>query len=443
MSKMKLKTTQSKSIRIALWIGIIIVSLAFFYRFTLLKGSERASALNPADNIPTYSFVEYQKNQLQFPGGKSGFESFYDKLDTLTLYGKGKVNIMHLGGSHVQAGTLTNRMRENMFTLSDGIKGDRGFIFPFNMAHTNNPRNYKVSYTGNWEGCRNSIRRNHCPWGLSGITATTYDTLTTTRIYAFDKDSVIYSFNRVSIYHLATPESYQVRLDSSFVVDSVWTDTVAGITIFELAQLYDTLYFETVKTDSLQSYFVMQGVKLDSDQDGLSYTAIGVNGASVPAYLRCQYFEVQLATIPPDLVIFGIGINDAYMPENRFSQEEFEQNYRDLMDIFRTVNPNVQFLFMSNNDSYYKRRYPNPNVFKVRDAMINLSEEYGAAYWDLFGVMGGLNSIRLWENEGLAKRDKVHFTPAGYVLNADLLFKAIRDSYGDHLSQLNVSASNK
>ena len=436
-----MKAIQSKWIKTGFWIMIIFLSLLFFYRFGVLKSNETKSALNPADNIPMYSFVDYQKNRLQFPGGKEGYEIFYQKLDTLTLYGKGKVNVMHIGGSHVQGGTLSNRMRENMYTLADGIKGDRGFFFPYRMAHTNNPRNYKVSYTGEWEGCRNALRKNHCPWGLSGITATTYDSLTTTRIYAFDKDTVLYSFKRVSIYHLATPESFQVRLDSSFAVDSVWTDSIAGVTTFELGQFYDTLYFETVKSDSIQSYFVMQGIKLESGQDGLSYTSIGVNGASVPAYLRCQYFEPQLATIPPDLVIFGIGINDSYVPENQFSQEEFEQNYRDLMDIFRSVNPKVQFLFMSNNDSYYKRRYPNPNVFKVRDAMVNLSVEYNAAYWDLFGIMGGLNSIRLWEDEGLAKRDKVHFTPSGYVLNADLLFKAIRDSYGDHLSQLNTTAS--
>lgn len=436
-----MKNIQAHKTILLLGFGLFFVAMLFLYSFSSLKKNEKKNALNPADNIPNYSFVEYQKNQLQFPGGKSSFETFFQKLDTLTLFGEGKVNVLHIGGSHVQAGTLSNRMRENMFTLADGIKGDRGFIFPFNMAHTNNPRNYKVSYTGEWEGCRNALKRNHCPWGLSGVTATTYDTLTTTRIYAFDKDSVIYSFNKVSIYHLATSESFEVRLDSSFAVDSVWTDTIAGVTTFQLAQMYDTLYFETVKTDSLQSFFVLQGLKLESGQDGLTYTSIGVNGASVPAYLRCQYFEPQLATIPPDLVIFGIGINDSYMPEKQFSQEKFEQNYRELMDIFRSVNPKVQFLFMSNNDSYYKRRYPNQNIFKVRKAMVNLSEEYGAAYWDLFGVMGGLNSIRLWENEGLAKRDKVHFTPAGYVLNADLLFKAIRDSYGDHLSQLNSTAS--
>jgi lysophospholipase L1-like esterase len=305
------------------------------------------------------------------------------------------------------------------------------------MAHTNNPRNYKVLYTGKWEGCRNAVNKNHCPWGLSGITATTYDTLTTAKVYAFDKDSVVYSFNRVSIYHLATTESFHPKLDSSMIIDSVWTDSLAGVTTFQLDNYYDTLFFETIKTDSLQNYFVLQGIKLESDKSGLSYTAIGVNGAKVPSYLRSQYFEPQLKTAIPDLVIFGIGINDAYMPEDRFSQEEYENNYRELINIFRNVNPDVQFIFMSNNDSYYKRSYPNANAIKVQKAMKTLAAEYGGAYWDLFDIMGGLNSIKMWNYEGLAKRDLIHFTPAGYVLQADLLFKAIRDAYGDYLEKEN------
>lgn len=66
--------------------------------------------------------------------------------------------------------------------------------------------------------------------------------------------------------------------------------------------------------------------------------------------------------------------------------------------------------------------------------MWNLAKESNGAYWDLFEIMGGLNSIRLWERAGLAQRDKVHFTKKGYHLNADLLFIAFRDAYGDHLA---------
>ncbi|MFT4754815.1 MAG: lysophospholipase L1-like esterase [Salibacteraceae bacterium] len=390
--------------------------------------------LHASEQIESYDFIDYAHNKIEFPGNKLGFESLFDRLDTLVTFGEGNINIMHLGGSHVQAGMLSGRMRDNLFTLADGIKGERGFIFPYRMAHTNNPGNYKATFTGEWDGCRNALKKNHCPWGLSGITATTHDTITTTKLYCVDNNHDTYLFNKVRIYHLATPESFTLALDSSISVDTMYTDSLVGLTTFELSQSYDTLLFKTHKTDRLQEYFVLQGIRLENDDSGLTYNSIGVNGASVPAYLRCQYFQPQLETNAPDMVIFGIGINDAYVPPGQFHQEEYEQNYRDLMNMFRAVNPNVQFLFMTNNDSYYKRRYPNQNVFKVQKAMWNLAEEYNGGYWDLFEIMGGLNSIKIWERKGLAQKDKVHFTRKGYQLNADLLFVAFREAYGDHLA---------
>jgi lysophospholipase L1-like esterase len=425
--------------KISFWaiLPLLVLVLGVFIQFTGVQPQSSfvpTPRLNPSEEIKAYDFIDYEENILKFPGSQDGFERLFDKLDTLVTFGKGNVNIMHLGGSHVQAGMLSGRMRENMFSLADGIKGERGFIFPYRMAHTNNPGNYKATFTGTWDGCRNALKRNHCPWGLSGITATTHDTATQTKLYCVDDNHDTYWFNKVRIYHLATPESFAVLLDSSIIVDTMYTDSVVGLTTFELAHSYDTLLFETLKTDSLQEYFVLQGLRLENDDDGLTYNSIGVNGASVPAYLRCQYFQPQLETNVPDLVIFGIGINDAYVPVEQFHQDEYEQNYRDLMNMFRAVNPDVQFLFMTNNDSYYKRRYPNQNIFKVQKAMWNLAKEYNGAYWDLFEIMGGLNSIKLWVRNGLAQKDKVHFTKKGYHLNADLLFVAFREAYGDHLA---------
>lgn len=415
----------------------VVGSLVLFLNFSEKKVERKyvpSPRLNTSETIEDYPFVQYDKNILQFPNGNEGFEPIFNKLDSIITYGKGNLNIIHIGGSHVQAGMLSGRMRDNMLSMADGIRGERGFIFPYRMAHTNNPGNYKAIFTGSWDGCRNAKKNNHCPWGLSGITATTYDTITQTKLYALDETKTTYTFNRVRIYHLATPESFHLILDSNMVVDSMYTDSIAGVTTFELAKSYDTLNFETRKTDSIQSFFVLQGIKLENDDQGITYNSIGVNGASVPAYLRCQYFEPQLATNAPDLVIFGIGINDSYVPEDRFSQEEFEQHYRELMAMFIAVNPDVQFIFMTNNDSYYKRRYPNRNIFKVQDAMMNLAKEYHTGYWDLFEIMGGLNSIKMWEKYGLAQKDKVHFTRKGYYLNADLLYVAFRDAYGDHLT---------
>ena len=89
---------------------------------------------------------------------------------------------------------------------------------------------------------------------------------------------------------------------------------------------------------------------------------------------------------------------------------------------------------MNKNDSYFQGRYPNPNAYKVRESMIRVAKEENAAVWDLFEIMGGLDAIRLWDSFGLAASDRIHFTRSGYVLQADLLFAAIKAAYGDYLS---------
>ena len=59
--------------------------------------------------------------------------------------------------------------------------------------------------------------------------------------------------------------------------------------------------------------------------------------------------------------------------------------------------------------------------------------EYEAAVWDQFDIMGGLRSMQKWQNEGLAQRDKVHFTKDGYILIGDLLFNALIERYIEHI----------
>lgn len=386
--------------------------------------------------LPDYPFIKYRNNVITYYGDTTAFDHFYNKLDELVFSGQGRVNILHMGGSHVQAGVLSNKLRENFFSLAEGIKGPRGFLFPFRLAHTNGPGNFKVKYTGDWEGCKNSHNKHHCNWGAAGYTATTLDSNATVKLWSFDTDSVIYPFTRIKVFYDMVPESYSFRLDSSMLINDFLIDSISGSVEYFLGQAYDTLNIQLIKTDSLQTSFTIQGLQLDDiEERGLVYTSIGVNGASVPSYLRCALMEQQLHSIDPDLVIFGIGINDAYQPTSTFSVKQFEANYDSLIGQILTVNPNANFLFLTNNDSYYKRRSANRNALGVREGMINLAKKYDGAVWDLFEIMGGLNSIRSWEKSGLAKKDKIHFTRAGYTLQADLMFLSIRDAYGDYLAK--------
>ena len=389
--------------------------------------------LADAQNIQEkYPFIKLDKNTVDFYGDSTEFNTFFDKLDQTVLDGEGQVNVLHMGGSHVQGGTLSHTMRTNLQNIAPGLKGQRGLVFPFTLAKTNNPWNYVVKKKGSWEGARVSVHNHRSEWGISGVTATTYSTSSGATIYTREEVDAL-SFDKVRIFYDQCECSFSPKVNNSNLA-STRIDSVASYMEFVFSQSQDTLYFGIERTDSAQSQFILQGIQFLNDEPSVIYNPIGVNGAKTSDYLKSEGFPKQVKMIAPDLVIFGIGINDANTYAKTFKQKEYEENYIRLIEILREANPDVSILFMTNNDSYFQKRYANPNAYKVREAMINVAKQTNAAVWDLFEIMGGFDSIRYWEAYGIASPDKIHFRRKGYQLQADLLFYALRESYGNYLS---------
>ena len=141
--------------------------------------------------------------------------------------------------------------------------------------------------------------------------------------------------------------------------------------------------------------------------------------------------------VKPDLVIFGIGINDA--AADSFTKDKFKRDYDQLIDIIHEVSPDCAMIFVTNNDSYKrlkKNKYQvNTNGLLAQEAFLELGKKHNAAVWDFFDIMGGLTSMQNWQDENIAQKDKVHFTNTGYALIGDLLFNALMDKYTAHLKQ--------
>jgi len=396
----------------------------------LLPGIMLAQELENPHIVKQYDFVHYENNAINFYNDSSDFEALFNKFDELIFEGKGKISVMQVGGSHIQADVWSDRIRKNFFKFSPGLNGGRGFLFPFTLAHTNNPYYYKVTYTGTWKGFRSAVKKHKSEYGISGITATSYDTLSTFQITFRNKHCPKYDFNRVKVFHDLDSTGYKL----AFVADSNHTVVVnkeIGYTEFIFDHYLDSVAFTITKTDSLQDHFNLYGLSLENDDPGFVYHAIGANGASTASYLRCDKFTQHLPALKPDLVIFCMGINDAYFDD--FVAEDYEHNYDTLVQWIRTVSPDAAIIFTTNNDSYFKRRYPNKRAEEVRRVMISLAKRHGAAVWDLYGVMGGLGSSRTWELNKLVKRDKIHFTNSGYKLVGDLMFSALVQAYDNHL----------
>jgi len=67
---------------------------------------------------------------------------------------------------------------------------------------------------------------------------------------------------------------------------------------------------------------------------------------------------------------------------------------------------------------------------------IDLAGELDCGVWDFYSVMGGLNSIWVWNRFGLANRDHIHFTRKGYELQGDLFFNAFLKSYDNFIDRV-------
>lgn len=380
--------------------------------------------------LPQYDFVQYDSNYIHFYSDSANFNTFYGKLDTLIAKGKGKINIMQIGGSHIQADIWSDQLRKNFQQLSPNLNGGRGFLFPYKLAKTNNPYYYEVSYTGEWAGYRNSVSKHHATWGISGITASTTDSVVSFKINFRGENTPYYDFKRIKIFHnIDSASTYCIELISDTAI-AIKTNYAVGYTVFELANYSDKLEFIIYKTDTSKAQFDLYGLSIENDDPGIVYNSIGVNGASTSSYLRCQLFKQHLQAIPPDLVIFCIGINDAYDPS--FCKLCYENNYDTLVSWIKEINPKTNFLFVTNNDSYYNKKYPNKRAEIAREVMITLATKHNAAMWDMYSVMGGLGSIKTWQKNNLAKTDKVHLTTEGYKLMGDLQFSALMKNFATY-----------
>jgi lysophospholipase L1-like esterase len=339
---------------------------------------------------------------------------------------------MHIGGSHVQAGTWTNGFCQALRSRLPGLSVARGLVFPYRMIGTTQPSDYEVSFGGTWRKHKKAEASSDPSLGLMGIAAQTQDSSAFVKMSVWGEGGALLQFQTVRIFHTESSAAYRFIFPlDPYAVQT--RDSLGGFTQIEFSRPLDTLFLQLVETDTLQKSFFLQGIRLEPWNSGVCFDAIGNNGADIPSYLKCDLFTQQLFTVKPDLVILSVGINDAYT--RNFNVEQYKQNYRTLIERIRTAAPDCAVLFTTNNDSYYRRRYYNTNGEKVQQALIELAAEYHCGVWDLYEVMGGARSINQWVSARLAQSDKVHFTRAGYQLLGILLSDALVNGYMDYITQ--------
>ena len=390
-----------------------LFSCVFFFTTNKLKAQK-------------YPFINYNASVLNLSKDSTQFMNFYKKIDDLREGKRKKVTVVHFGGSHIQAGFWTEVLMDGFQNIGN-FKGGGTFIFPFKIVNTNSPHFFKSFTTGKWIRKRNALSKEMCDnLGLAGMAGITNDS-TNTFGFKLLKNNHHQTFNSLRVYHNFNP-SFEFSIANQTGTHFVRKDYIAkSYTEFIFETYIDSINFNLVRKDSIIPDFMLRGFSIENSNPGFYYASIGVNGASTSSYLRCQEFVNELSGIPPDLVIFSLGVNDTH--DTNFSKQQFSTNYDSLISLIKIASPNCTFLFTTVTDNYINRKTPNKRPIKAQEAMYELMEKHHAAVYDLYAVMGGYKSIYKWYKAGLAAKDKVHFNGRGYTLLSNLMFDAINRSY--------------
>jgi lysophospholipase L1-like esterase len=331
-----------------------------------------------------------------------------------------KVTILHIGDSHIQAGFLTDKMRELLQNKYGN--GGRGLIFPYKTIHSTQPNNILVASTGLWQGY-SSVRTNvFSRWGISGFTAITQDEKATITLQPSYKKPE--NITKIKIFYpLFDKTSFDLKIlathkeiKSSRIDENGYVEY-----LFHVPQKLVSLYFKQQHIE--QKQFILQGLTWENDNRGIIYHTAGVNGADVESFLRCADFQKQITALNPDLVIISLGANDILVPN--FKPDLFKINYKILLQQIKNAVPKASILVTSPNISCNFEKQPNPHSDLLVTALSELAKKESLAFWDFYTLSGKKENIATWTKENLLTNDKIHLFRKGYELQAQELFKVL------------------
>lgn len=367
--------------------------------------------------------VVQQKKVSTILGDSVSLQHFFEALDALKTDPSKTLSIVHIGDSHIQADYFSGMLRV-LLQEKFGNAG-RGLIFPYKIAHTNEPVNYSSSSMSEWKGVRNVLNPENRPLGVSGITAFSKSTTADFTMHLKDQKSLNYAFNRIDLFSEASTPKNTRLINSEGMVGAAVKES-GCISTFHLKDTTHHISFQFSGFNAVD----VHGLVLRNNQGGILYHTIGVNGATFKSYNASSLFMEQLRYLKPDLIIISLGTNESYAPN--FNLNELNDQVHVFMDHLRAACNPCSILFTSPSDNCKLRKgkvVSNDNPKKIGSYFKNYAETHHHALWNLYEVMGGEHSMRQWKKQGLAAKDYVHFTRKGYELQGTLLFEALMAAY--------------
>jgi lysophospholipase L1-like esterase len=173
------------------------------------------------------------------------------------------------------------------------------------------------------------------------------------------------------------------------------------------------------------NFLEIYGLNIESSENGITYHNAGVGGANYGAILAQSYFEMQLESLKPSIVILDYGTNDILytnqVPTN------LETKINNTIAKVRSAQPNSIIIIMSPQDMFFKGRDIS-SAKELNQLLKKLALQNNCLFYDWYGISGGKDAMKPWVSYGIGRTDHIHLTNMGYALKGFLLAQAFENS---------------
>ena len=383
-----------------------------------------------------YSFVDYDANLITHVGK---MDSVFKKLAKARIQHKGRVSIVHIGDSHLQADMMTSIVR-NGFQDYFGDLG-RGLVFPYQLANTNGPRDLNAASNATWKSSKLGSKVDKA--GICGFGIQCGKENSCVRIKLKSTEDKTQCFNRM-VFFLGDDNSCYRLSDTGMdapVMLRTHTDADTPSVVYECDSML--CGFELTKTDVRESgEFSCYGVSLEKkDTSGVLYHTIGVNGARMDQYLRNELFWRQLKALKGDLFIVSLGTNEAQNPT--INDAKMQATCDSFVRLIHKAAPKATVMFTTPAGSYLRQQKPNANVQVVSRSIAHYCDYKELPYWDLNAITDGANGAVAMKKYKLLGHDLVHYTQLGYEMQGLLMLNAFADAYNQYYKKHPITVKSK
>jgi len=349
---------------------------------------------------------------------------FFDQLHQLEADPKGQlVRVLQFGDSHTAADMFTGALRTLFQTKwGDGGAGFSYAGYPFAGYRIHGT---KRAQSIDWtiEGTRFRELGDDALVGLGGVSLSTEQAGSWVSL---DADAT-----SLEVQYLTQPGGGPIEIyDGEQLLTSLSTDGPIAAGHFDSPVEAGPHHFEVRTID----YAPVRLLGLTTENaSGVTYEAIGLNGAEASVFLRWDEAlqQAYMEQVNPGLIVLAYGTNEA--SDHTWSEESYAAMFRSLIERCHRLAPKAAILVIGPPDRELragrKGWVPFAGVDRIVEAQRSICAELGCAYWDLRSRMGGFGSMREWVSVDWAQADHTHFTEEGYTELAGALFLDIVHQY--------------